>query len=91
MASLMAVRMSNLIKAELDLAIDHVVFWTDSLTVLQCIKNDTRRFHRFVATRLDEIHEHTTSDQWHHVPGILNPADDGSRGLLIEAFKPECR
>lgn len=91
MASLMAVRTSNLMKAELDLAIDHVVFWTDSLKVLQCINNETRRFHRFVATRLDEIHEHITPDQWHHVPGILDPADDGSRGLLIEAFEPECQ
>lgn len=91
MASLMAVRTSNLIKAELDFPIDRVVFWTDSLTVLQYIKNETRRFHCFVATRLEEIHELTTPDQWHHVPGILNPADDGSRGLLIEAFKPECR
>ena len=49
------------------------------------------RFHRFVATRLKEIHEHTTAEQWRHVPGALNPADDGSRGLPIEAFHPECR
>lgn len=91
MASLMAVRTSNLIRAELDLPIDCVVFWTDSLTVLQYIKNETRRFHRFVATRLEEIHEHTSPNQWHHVPGILNPADDGSRGLPIEAFQPGCR
>lgn len=91
MASLMAVRISNLIRAELDLSIDRVVFWTDSLTVLQYIKNETRRFHRFVSTRLEEIHEHTTPDQWHHVPGILNPADDGSRGLSIGAFQPGCR
>ncbi|KAL9982155.1 hypothetical protein ACROYT_G010965 [Oculina patagonica] len=91
MASLMAVRISNMIKAELDLPVDHVTFWTDSLTVLQYIRNETRRFHRFVATRLEEIHEHTTPAQWHHVPGILNPADDGSRGLPIEAFQPGCR
>ena len=88
MASLMTVRM---IKAELDLPVDHVTFWTDSLTVLQYIRNETRRFHCFVATRLEEIHEHTTLAQWHHVPGILNPADDGSRGLPIEAFQPGCR
>jgi len=86
----MAVRTSNLIRAELDLPIDSVVFWTDSLIVLQYIKNETRRFHRFVATILEEIHEHTTPDQWHHVPGILNPTDDGSRGIPIEAFHPGC-
>lgn len=40
MASLLAVRTSNLIKAELDFPIDRVVFWTDSLMVLQ-YKNET--------------------------------------------------
>ncbi|XP_074634226.1 uncharacterized protein LOC141892792 [Acropora palmata] len=32
----MAVRISNTIRAELDVPIDNVIFWTDSLTVLQC-------------------------------------------------------
>ena len=63
----------------------------DSTTVLQYIKNENRRFHRFVATRLEEIHEHTTAEQWRHVPGALNPANDGSRGLPIEAVYPEYR
>lgn len=87
----MAIRISNTIRAELDVPIDNVIFWTDSLTVLQYINNRTRRFHRFVATRLEEIHEHTTPDQCNHVPGVLNPADDGSRGLPIQAFQPRCR
>ncbi|XP_044181007.1 uncharacterized protein LOC122962163 [Acropora millepora] len=91
MASVMAVRISNTIRAELDVPIDNVIFWTDSLTVLQYINNRTRSFHRFVATRLEEIHEHTTPDQWNHVPGVLNPADDGLRGLPIQAFQPRCR
>jgi hypothetical protein len=26
-----------------------------------------------------------------HVPGNLNPADDGSRGMKILAFQPSCR
>ena len=91
MASVLAVRLSNIVKSELDWKMDSVTFWTDSTTVLQYIKNENRRFHRFVATRLEEIHEHTTSEQWRHVPGVLNPADDGSRGLPIEVFRPDCR
>ena len=47
---------SSLIRGELEISIDHVIFWTDSVTVLQYIRNETRRFHRFVATRLEEIH-----------------------------------
>ena len=93
MASLTAVRISSLIRGELELPIDRVTFWTDSITVLQYIKNETRTFHRFVATRLErrEIYEQTTPEQWRHVPGALNPADDGSHGLPIEAFQPGCR
>lgn len=91
MASVLAVRLSNLVRAELDWKIDHIIFWTDSTTVIQYIKNENRRFQRFVATRLEEIHEHTTPDQWRHVPGTLNPADEGSRGLPIESFHPKCR
>lgn len=91
MASVLAVRLSNLIRAELDWNIDYITFWTDSTTVLQYIRNENRRFQRFVATRLEEIHEHTTPEQWRHVPGAVNPADDGTRGLPIEAFRPKCR
>ncbi|XP_028390646.1 uncharacterized protein LOC114515563 [Dendronephthya gigantea] len=91
-ASVLAVRLSNLIRAELDWNVDHIIiFWTDSTTVLQYITNKNRRFHRFVATRLEETHEHTTLEQWRHVPGALNPAEDGSRGLPIEAFHSTCR
>ena len=60
MASVLAVRLSNLIRAELDWNIDYITFWTDSTTVLQYIRNENRRSQRFVATRLEEIHEHNT-------------------------------
>ena len=90
MVSVLAVRLSNLIRAELDWNIDYITFWTDSTTVLQYIRNENRQFQRFVATRLEEIPEHTTPEQWRHVPGAVNPADDGTRGLPIEAFHPKC-
>ena len=83
--------MSNLVQSEIDWNINNVIFWTDSTTVLQYINNESRRFHRFLATRLEEIHEHTKSEQWRYVPGKLNPADDGSRGVPIEAFLSNCR
>jgi hypothetical protein len=95
LASVMAVRLSNLIRSKFDWKFDNIIFWTDSTTVLQygqilppCC---SRRFHRFVATRLQEIHELTKPGQWRFVPGKLNPADDGSRGLPIEVFKAKCR
>ena len=68
MASLMAVRISSLIRGELEIPINRVTFWTDSVTVLQYIRNETRRFHRFVATRLEEIHEQMAPCSWNTEP-----------------------
>ena len=71
--------------------VDAVVFWSDSKVVLQYIANESRRFHVFVANRVAEIHDLTKKEQWRHVPGTLNPADDCSRGLSASELTPDCR
>jgi len=49
------------------------------------------RFQTFVANRVAEIHETSSSEQWHHIPGVINPADDGSRGVSAQYFHAKCR
>ena len=90
-AAVLSVRLSNSFPRELDLQVDETFFWADLMTSLQYIKNQTRRFQTFVANRVAEIHETTSPEQWHHVPGSMNPVDDGSRGITIQHFKPGCR
>ena len=90
-ATVLAVRLSNSILKELDLRVNEIFFWSDSMTSLQYIKNQTKRFQTFVANRVAEIHESTTPEQWHHVPGTMNPADEGSGGVAIKHFQPGCR
>ena len=90
-AAVLAARLSKLILQELDLNVDQTFFWSDSMTSLQYIKNETRRFQTFVANRVTEIHETSSPEQWHHIPGVLNPADDGSRGVGAQYFHTECR
>ena len=68
-ATVLAVRLSNSVLKELDLQVGKTFFWSDSMTSLQYIKNQTRRFQTFVANRVAEIHESTSQEQWHHVPG----------------------
>jgi hypothetical protein len=51
-------------------------FYTDSKVVLCYIANESRRFHVFVANRVQQI-----SQQWRHVSTKINPADLASRGL----------
>ena len=57
-AAVLAVRLSCLLKAELDLPVI-LIFWTDSTAVLHCIKNNTERFPVFVANRLATIKQNT--------------------------------
>ncbi len=80
-AATLAVKVDKQIRQELDLPITCVIFWTDSTIVLRYIRNTSKRFHTFVANRLQMIHDASSPQQWHHVPTNLNPADLASRGL----------
>ncbi|CAM1312605.1 Uncharacterised protein r2_g2307 [Pycnogonum litorale] len=90
-AAVIATRIHSTVMKEIDIPINESHFWTDSMITLQYIRNTTRRFQPFVSNRLTEIHERTSINQWKHVPGTLNPADDGSRGLRVEQLTPDCR
>lgn len=90
-AALLAVRLADTAKRELDLTIADTVFWSDSTTVLRYITNESRRFHTFVANRVSEIQDSSDPPQWRYVPSALNPADDCSRGLNAPDLLSPCR
>lgn len=79
------VSLSKKIIDELNLRIDKIYFWTDSMSVLRYIANKNARYHTFVANRLAIIHESTTDNQWKYIDGKQNPADLASRG--VQAFQ----
>jgi len=91
MAALMAARLAETIKKEHDHEIQSVTFWSDSRTVLSWIRSDAAKFKQFVANRLGEIQELTTSDQWRWVPTIENVADDATRSRSTSSFEPTAR
>ena len=66
---------------ELDEPVESKTCWTDSTTVLKYIQNDKKRFHVFVANRVQMIRDAMNPDQWRYVESKLNPADDASRGF----------
>lgn len=86
-AAVMAVRVADVIKAELDVTVHQTIFWSDSSTVLQRINSESRRFNTFVANRISGIQNSSICrkevTQWRHVPGSLNPADICSRGYSV--------
>ena len=90
-AATLSVRIYKMLMNELTLNIDRAVFWTDSQTVLQYIRNNTKRFHVYVTNRVAQIREVTKPDQWRHCPGRYNPADDASRGLKPQKLSQQHR
>ena len=86
-AAVVASRLSAMLHSELDLVVDQEFFWTDSQIVLSYISNEARRFHTFVANRVQLIRQNSRPDQWHHVASTENPADMASRGLRADEIK----
>ena len=80
-AATLSVKISKMLKNELDIHVDDEIFWTDSKVVLGYINSDIRQFKVFVANRVQQIRDHTSSKQWHYVESSSNPADDASQGL----------
>ena len=80
-AAVVSVKISGMLLSELEYEHVEEYFWTDSRVVLGYISNEARRFHTFVANRIQRIHNSTTSQQWKYVPTNDNPADHASRGL----------
>ena len=51
-AAVISVKLSKIIREELDMTIDQVYYWTDSTSVLKCINNKSKRFHTFESNHL---------------------------------------
>ena len=85
-AALVAAKVGLTVKKELEYEQVDETYWTDSKTVLGYINNDARRFHVFVANRVQEIRENTSPKQWHYIPTKENPADIASRGSGAQAL-----
>ena len=55
--------------------------WSDSMAALGWIRGDPSKWKPFVANRVQEIQNLTNPANWHHCPGLQNPADLTTRGI----------
>ena len=85
-AATVSVRIGQLLSKELDIDQADITYYTDSTTVLRYIGNEQKRFHVFVANRVQLIRDCSTPSQWKYVSSTQNPADDASRGLDATAL-----
>ena len=85
-AAVVSARISRFLKHELKYENAVEYFWVDSMVALGWIKNEAKRFHVYVANRVQTIHDHTDANSWFYVPSALNPSDDASRGISARQF-----
>ncbi|XP_072389317.1 uncharacterized protein [Diabrotica undecimpunctata] len=78
MAAVIGVRLYTTVKESLNIEMESF-FWSDSTTVLSWIRRP-EEWSTFVWNRVSEIRKLSHGENWHHVPGRLNPADLPSRG-----------
>ena len=90
-AAAVSVRVADVLKNELDYERIEEFYWTDSKVVLGFINNESRRFHVYVANRVQLIRDYTFPSQWRYVESASNPADEGSRGLNARHFLQKSR
>jgi hypothetical protein len=79
--AVMAVRLSETLRREMDIELHSITHWTDAMTVLKYINNESRRWKVFVGNRVSEIREKSDPSQWRYVSTTMNPADAATRGL----------
>ena len=84
-----ALLLSRLIKTFLDattLKFDAIYLWSDSSITLQWISMQPHLLKTFVANRVSEIREMTSTMSWRHVLTADNNADILSRGMYLIDF-----
>jgi len=88
MGCLIGSRLLKMVVESIDVEIKKFTHWTDSTTALSWIQR-SEEWGTFVANRVREIRESTSTEDWQHIPGEQNPADLPSRGcspkLLLES------
>ena len=80
-AAVLAMKAVRRIRNELSLKIDETCFYTDSKVVLGYVQNESRRFHLYVANRVQLIREISDPSQWKYVNTTSNPADLATCGI----------
>lgn len=74
-AAVLAAEMADTICSEMDIEMYAVRFFTDSRIVLGYIHNTSRRFHMYVANRVNRIRKSSTPQRWQYVTTEQNPAE----------------
>ena len=81
-AVVITVKLFNLIIHEIDLSIEKVKFWSDSMLTLPYIQDQSHRFKVYVANRVSQRFESTSNNDWNFIEGVNILADVCSRRVF---------
>ena len=77
-AAVLATCIACSVLQESNIKYERGIYWSDLLTPLHLIRNNTRRFCVFVDSRLAEIRESSCVNNWRYCPTNHNPSDVGT-------------
>ena len=83
-AAVISVNVAAMLKSELDINKIECYYYTDSEKVIGYINNNARQFHVYVGSRVQHIRDRSSPEDWFHVSGKENPADEASRDLTAK-------
>ena len=83
-AAVLSVKTGEFLKDELKYENVTQHYWVDSKVVLGYIKNEAKRFHTYVANRVQQIHDLSDPESWLYVESRHNSSDAASRGLSVQ-------
>ena len=90
-AATVSAKMSEFLRNKLTYSDRSEYFWSDSKIVLGYINNEARRFHVYVANRVQQIRDLSQPSSWMYVESDENPADDATRGLTAKELMVKSR
>ena len=90
-AATVSAKVSVFLRQELPYADTKEYFWTDSKIVLGYVSNEAKRFHIYVANRVQQIRDATDPGSWLYVDTESNPADHASRGLTASQLSQDSK
>jgi hypothetical protein len=83
-AATVAVKMADVLRDELTYEGLQEYYWMDSKVVMGYISNESKRFHVYVANRVQLIQDLSSSSLWRYISSAENPADEGSRSMTAK-------
>ena len=90
-AATVSAKMSEFLRNELTYSDRSEYFWSDSKIVLGYCNNEARRFHVYVANRVQQIRDLSQPTAWMYVESDENPADDATSGLTARELMEKSR